>query len=150
MVGDQYAALPAAGTLRTVLVARPTAPLYQRDLFRPCGRAPAIAGLCQRCYRAQAHSRLYFAGFREAVLERDGRRCRSCGAGKSGRSLQVHHRLPGLHHPDFLVTLCAGCHARTHRLLAVRRFLPEFLLVLWVEQHPTLPQQLQFAFQEAA
>jgi len=116
----------------------------------PCGRPAAITGLCRPCYRAGAHSRARFAGHRQAVLARDGGRCRCCGAGKSGRRLQVHHRQPGVHDPERLVTVCAACHARVHRLLALRRWLPEFLIELWVEQHPGRPQQLQFGLAEAA
>jgi hypothetical protein len=117
----------------------------QRLLFCSCGEAiPAVAGLCRRCYRARAHSKSRFAGYREEVLERDGERCRTCGAGK--RRLHVHHRRPGVHDPDWLVALCAACHARLHRLLALRSWLPEELIPLWAEQHPGAPLQLQFAF----
>lgn len=43
------------------------------------------------------------------------------------------------------MTLCAACHARVHRLSAIRRWLPEDLVELWREQHPGLPEQMQFA-----
>jgi hypothetical protein len=42
-----------------------------------------------------------------------------------------------------MITLCASCHATVHRSQSIRRWLPEALLVLWVEQHPERPQQLQ-------
>jgi len=44
------------------------------------------------------------------------------------------HRRPGDH--TQLVTLCAGCHARVHRTLILRRWLPEILVDLWREWHP--------------
>ena len=52
-------------------------------------------------------------------------------------------------HPAFtgknsLVTLCSACHARVHRRLRQRSWLPETLLEFWCEQHPGLPLQLQF------
>ena len=43
------------------------------------------------------------------------------------------------------MTLCAACHARVHRLSAIRRWLPEDLVDLWQEQHPGVPVQMQFA-----
>jgi hypothetical protein len=58
----------------------------------------------------------------------------------------VHHRKPGLHDPEWLVSLCAACHARIHRLLALRAWLPDRLIALWAEQHPDAPLQLQFSF----
>lgn len=122
--------------------------LRQRTLFCDCGQGtPAVAGLCRACYGARAHSRARFAGNRESVLNRD-RACRGCGgAGKTARGLHVHHRRPGLHDPDWLVTLCAACHARVHRLSAIRRrWLPEHVVELWSEQHPTVPVQMQFPF----
>jgi NMD protein affecting ribosome stability and mRNA decay len=37
-------------------------------LFCPCGQdLPAIAGLCRRCYRALANSRLRFGGLRQEI-----------------------------------------------------------------------------------
>jgi hypothetical protein len=116
----------------------------QRSLFCACGQGiPAIAGLCRPCYRARAHSRARFGGHREAILERDGRLCGICGAGKAGRGLHVHHRKPGCHDPHWLVAVCAACHARIHRLLALRAWLPARLIELWAEQHPNTPVQLQ-------
>ena len=118
----------------------PRLPL-QRPLFCPCGRDfPWVAGLCRACYRSAAHSRQRFAGLREEILERDGRACQSCGA---GHRLHVHHRKPGVHERELLVTVCAACHARLHRLAAVRVWIPEALVVLWAEQHPGIPVQLQ-------
>ena len=49
---------------------------------------------------------------REGILERDGNRCRLCGAGTE--RVEVHHiraYQPGMmHEPSNLVTLCAACH----------------------------------------
>jgi 5-methylcytosine-specific restriction endonuclease McrA len=50
------------------------------------------------------------------VLERDGWRCQFCG---SMQNLQVHHlklrSQSGGDEEQNLITLCAECHARTHR-----------------------------------
>jgi 5-methylcytosine-specific restriction endonuclease McrA len=106
----------------------------QRPLFCPCGREfPFVAGLCRACYRSAAHSRRRFDGLREEILDRDGRACQSCGA---AHRLHVHHRKPGVHERALLVTVCAACHARLHRLAALRNWIPEALVPLWAEQHP--------------
>lgn len=147
------AALPAQSAAsrpvpaRRVSLRRRLSQARQKLLFCACGEAvPTIAGLCGRCYGARAHSRRYFDGNRDAVLARDGGRCRCCGAGKpDAPRLPVHHRLPGVHREELLVTLCAACHARVHRRLRQRGWLPEPLLEFWREQHPELPLQLQFA-----
>lgn len=116
-------------------------PPIQKLLFCPCGRDfPFAAGLCRACYIRAAHSRQRFAGLRDQILERDGRACQACGA---GQRLHVHHRKPGVHQRELLVTVCAACHARIHRLTAVRLWIPEPLVVLWAEQHPGVPVQLQ-------
>jgi predicted HNH restriction endonuclease len=88
---------------------------------------------------------LRFGGQRETVLARDGASCRICGAGEAPRRLHVHHRQPGQHAPELLIAVCAACHARIHRLLALRVWLPEGLVELWTEQHPGTPVQLQLA-----
>lgn len=136
-------AVAVSAALRRSVPRRPIR-ARQKTLFCRCGQAlPAVSGLCRRCYRTRAHSRSKFDGHREQVLERD-RACRGCGAGKTARGLHVHHRRPGLHDPDWLITLCAGCHACVHRLAAIRRWLPERLVELWIEQHPGTAVQLQF------
>lgn len=120
----------------------------QARLFCPCGSLQLFcSGLCRACYARQAHSRIRFAGHREAVLERDGRRCRACG---SQNKLAVHHRRPGIHRRRFLITLCAACHARVHRLGAMRRWLEPALVPIWQEQHPGTPVQLQLEWSPAA
>ena len=113
----------------------------QRPLFCPCGAPfPALAGFCLACYRRRQNSRRRFAGLREEIIERDGGVCASCGAGKR---LHVHHRRPGVHRRDLLVTLCAACHARLHRLGAMRGWMPDALVPLWAEHHPGVPLQYQ-------
>ena len=120
----------------------------QARLFCPCGSLWLFCcGLCSRCYWRDRHSRRRFAGHREQVLDRDGRHCRACG---SERRIAVHHRRPGVHHPRFLITLCARCHARIHRLRALRYLLEPALVPLWQEQHPGKPLQLQFFWDAAA
>ena len=44
-----------------------------------------------------------------------------------------------------LITLCAACHSRLHRLGAIDRWVPELLAELWAEQHPGVPLQIQFS-----
>jgi len=113
----------------------------QRLLFGPCGQnLPAIRGLCRSCYRSAAHSRQYFSGLRGEILERDGHQCRACG---SADRLHVHHRKPGVNDGAWLITVCAGCHARLIRFAAIRIWIPELLVALWIEQHPGVPVQLQ-------
>jgi 5-methylcytosine-specific restriction endonuclease McrA len=113
----------------------------QPALFCPCGRdVPWTASLCRSCYRAAAHSRQHFDGLRDEILERDRHLCRVCGS--AGR-LHVHHRKPGVNDRDLLITVCAGCHARLHRLAALRIWIPELLVPLWSEQHPGVPVQMQ-------
>ncbi|MBP6016060.1 MAG: DEAD/DEAH box helicase [Candidatus Promineofilum sp.] len=66
-------------------------------------------------------------GQRKLALERDGRRCRTCGASADETLLHIHHirpfreygYLPGVNenyqianHLDNLVTLCPSCHRR--------------------------------------
>jgi len=113
----------------------------QKPLFcLDCGGLPAVCGLCGSCYRRRRHSRLYFSGCRDQVLQRDGHRCRGCGA---GNQRPVHHRRPGVHEMQWLVTICPGCHAVIHKLRTHRRWLPDSLLALWHEQHPAVVLQLQ-------
>ena len=55
----------------------------------------------------------------------------------------MHHRKPGVNDRELLITVCAGCHTRLHRLAALRIWIPELLVALWAEQHPGVPVQLQ-------
>jgi hypothetical protein len=71
--------------------------LAQRVMHCPCGKPKVLAmGLCSTCYTLKRQDEEYFGGLREAVLERDGYRCRVCDAsGRDKRSIIVHHRIPG-------------------------------------------------------
>jgi hypothetical protein len=114
----------------------------QRALFCPCGGLPPLtAGLCKSCYWRSRHSARYFGGRREEVLQRDGYRCRACGRDEW---VGIHHRKPGNNHPSLLITVCAACHARVHRMLSIWKWIPALLVELWVEQHPGSPVQMQF------
>jgi len=117
----------------------------QRSLFCPCGAAKATgADFCRVCQIHIRYSKRRFGGHREAVLLRDRRLCQSCGdTDFNPRRIHVHHRRPGEHTLEGLVTLCAACHARVHRLRSVYHYLPPPLIPLWVEQHPDAPVQLQ-------
>ncbi len=115
--------------------------LEQASLFCRCGALPALGGSCRACYHRAWRSRSYFGGNRERALARDGHRCRACGA---ERKPIVHHRRPGQNRTRVLITLCAACHARVHRLATLRVWLPPFLVALWEEQHVGAPRQLQF------
>ncbi len=58
--------------------------LIQRVMQCSCGNPKVLAlGLCSTCYTLKRQDEEYFGGLREAVLERDGYRCRVCYA--SGR-----------------------------------------------------------------
>ncbi len=112
----------------------------QLPLCCPCGSFQLFCGgYCRACYQRAARSRARFGGLRERVLARDHQQCRVCG----GREwLVVHHRRPR-HSWDALITLCAACHTRLHRLEGMKRWLPPVLLQLWGEQHPGVARQLQ-------
>ena len=82
-----------------------------------CGREKILAnGLCASCYNLKRQDTEYFGGLREAVLERDGNRCRVCDApGGRKREMIVHHRVPGKSVLALMISLCPGCHAKVHR-----------------------------------
>jgi 5-methylcytosine-specific restriction endonuclease McrA len=94
-------------------------------------------GLCATCYTLKRQDDEYFGGLREAVLERDGYRCRVCDAsGSDRRSIIVHHRRPGKSVLHLMISLCPACHAKVHRTKAVLSRMPPLLLKLWHELHP--------------
>ena len=125
-----------------------------RRIYRPCGgctredrRAGSVRNLCGICYTLRWQDGRYFAGLREAVLARDGYRCRVCDApGRAKRSILVHHRVPGKSSLPLMIALCPGCHARVHRTQAALRAMPSLLRELWREQHPQGPEQRQLDF----
>jgi 5-methylcytosine-specific restriction endonuclease McrA len=110
----------------------------QRAMHCRCGNPKILAhGLCSTCYTLKRQDEEYFGGLREAVLERDGYRCRVCDAsGRDKRSIIVHHRVPGKSVLRLMISLCPGCHAKVHRTIAVLTEMPPLLLELWREQHP--------------
>ena len=112
----------------------------QRRMFCfGCGSTGLCArGLCRACYNGYYRSQLYFSGFREEVLDRDGWRCRVCSLPTN----VVHHRRPGKNHPRYLISLCPAHHAVVTRLLLLDHALPQLLFLLWREQHPAAPEQL--------
>jgi hypothetical protein len=89
----------------------------QLALCCPCGRPEILAlGLCATCYTLKRQDEEYFGGLREAVLARDGYRCRGCGApGREKHSIIVHHRVPGVSKLELMISLCPGCHAKVER-----------------------------------
>ena len=82
-----------------------------------------------------------YGGLREAVLDRDGRRCRAC-PNIERRKLCVHHRVPAVSRLDLMITLCTGCHAIVERTQIVSGEMTPLLLVLWREKHPEGKEQL--------
>ena len=122
--------------------------LAQRVMHCPCGNAKVLAlGMCATCYTLKRQDDEYFGGLREAVLERDGYRCRVCDAsGRDKRSIIVHHRVPGKSVLKLMLSLCPGCHAKVHRTKAALSAMPPLLLELWREQHPAGHEQAQLNF----
>ena len=120
----------------------------QGALHCRCGREKILAnGLCASCYSLKRQDAEYFGGLREAVLERDGNRCRVCDApGGRKREMIVHHRVPGKSVLALMISLCPGCHAKIHRTKAVLSAMPPLLLKLWREQHPKGHEQVQLDF----
>jgi len=113
-----------------------------------CGRNEILAlGMCATCYTLRRQDDEYFAGLREAVLERDQYRCRVCDApGRSKRSIIVHHRVPGSSVLSLMISLCPGWHAKVHRTRVVLSAMPPLLLKLWREQHPAGHEQRTLDF----
>jgi len=87
----------------------------QRVLHCPCGNAKVLALACvQPATRLNGRTGNTSEGLREAVLERDGHRCRVCDAsGRDKRSIIVHHRVPEKSVLNLMLSLCPACHARS-------------------------------------
>jgi hypothetical protein len=114
----------------------------QRGIFCPCGRSQILAlGLCASCYSMKRQDEEYYGGLREAVLDRDERRCRAC-PNLERRKLCVHHRVPGVSKLDLMITLCTRCHAIVERTQMVLSEMTPSLLALWREKHPDGKEQL--------
>jgi hypothetical protein len=62
----------------------------------------------------------------------------------------VHHRRPGQHAPDLLITVCLACHVRIHRLAALHHYVTPELVPFWTEQHPEVAVQLQLDLEMGA
>ena len=122
----------------------------QRSLHCRCGNRKILAlGLCSTCYTLKRQDEEHFGGLREAVLERDGKRCGVCDAsGRDKRSIIVHHRVPGRSVLNLMISLCPGCHAKVHRTKAVLSAMPPLLLKLWREQHPSGHEQTVLCFEK--
>jgi len=112
----------------------------QRAMHCPCGRSRLLAvGLCATCYTLKRQDEKYFGGLREAVLKRDGGRCRVCGKpGGRKRSLAVHHRVAGKSELDLMITLCLAHHAMVTRTLVLLEDRPK-LLRAWFWNGPKVP-----------
>jgi hypothetical protein len=128
--------------------------LVQRAMHCRCGNPTILAlGLCATCYTLKRQDDEYFGGLREAVLERDGYRCRICDAsGRDKRSIIVHHRVKGKSVLGLMISLCPACHAKVHRtrMVVSKKPLPSLLLVLWREQHPDGQEQTFLDFKPRA
>lgn len=111
----------------------------QQSFFCPCGALRDVGPLCRACYYRAWRSKRRFGGHRDAVLLRDGYRCRGCG---SSEELHVHHRRAGVHDAAWLITVCAACHATLHRARTLRSWVPSALRQFWHEWHPQAPVQL--------
>ena len=96
--------------------------------------------MCLPCYNQRWYSLKRFGGYREHLLERDGHACRVCG----GQEWVIVHHRARVEDPDLMIALCAACHARVHRLLAIPAWVPDIFLGLWQELHAQHPVQLQF------
>jgi hypothetical protein len=121
---------------------RRNTPVKQRGMFCPCGRSEILAlGLCSSCYSMKRQDEENYGGLREAVLDRDQRRCRAC-PNIERHKLCVHHRVPGVSRLDLMITLCTGCHAIVERTQIVLGEMTPLLLVLWREKHPEGKEQL--------
>ncbi len=60
--------------------------------------------------------------------------------------MAVHHREPGNSDPGKMLTLCLVCHAKVTRTLYLQDDWPDFLRVLWREQHPGSHEQTALNF----
>jgi hypothetical protein len=102
----------------------------QRVMLCRCGNPKILAlGLCPTCYTLRRQDDAYYGGLREAVLDRDDRRCRTCPNLKRQKPA-VHHRVPGISKLELMITLCLGCHAKVTRTQFLQDDWPELLRIL--------------------
>ncbi|MGY4227809.1 ATP-dependent DNA helicase RecQ [Bradyrhizobium sp. USDA 4503] len=89
---------------------------------------------------------------RESILRRDRFRCVECGTSCNRAEADVHHLLPrsagGSDEPSNLITLCDGCHAAHHPILAAglaRRAIERWAakLALWLDREGAVSEQSQ-------
>jgi hypothetical protein len=91
-----------------------------------CPELPAGAYVLETLDQLPEHDRKIPAGVYDAVLERDGYKCRRCGWSVQDRNplgkrqfLEIHHVLyhsrKGLNNPENLVTLCNVDHDELHK-----------------------------------
>jgi hypothetical protein len=121
----------------------------QRAILCRCGSTKILAlGLCSTCYTLKRQDEEYYGGLREAVLDRDDRRCRACPNLKR-QKLAVHHRVPGVSRLELMITLCLGCHAKVTRTQFLQDNWPQLLRVLWREQHPEGREETTLNFKMA-
>ena len=116
----------------------------QLGLLCVCGRRPIeLKGqrCCRLCYYRHYDSLRWFGRLREVILKRDRFIFRAWG---SERRLVVHHRYER-NASSLLITLGIRCHVRLHHSRRFRSWVPEALLGLWNELHPSAPLQLQLA-----
>ncbi len=104
--------------------------LAQRLMHCPSGSNKVLAlELCVACYTVKRQDEEYFGRRCEAVLERDGYRCRVCDAsGQNKRSI-------------IMISLCSARHANFRRTRDVVRRMSPLLLQLRGEAHPRVHKQ---------
>jgi hypothetical protein len=101
------------------------------------GRPFQKAGPCLPFYNQRWHSLKHFERYREHVLDRDGHAC-------GGQEWIIVHHRAHVQDPDLMIALCAACHARVYRLLAIPACVLDVFLLLWEELHPRRTVQFQF------
>lgn len=120
--------------------------------YLPCGKPKVLErGLCQTCYTLKRQDQSCCGGHLENVLKRHAYRCSVPRCSTIKRAVRdrwqiIHHREPGNSDPAKLLTLCLPCHAKVSRTLFVQDEWPEFLRVLWREQHPEGHEQVALNF----
>ena len=153
IIGIDFSATLSLAMARALFASRPARPADFRPpspgaaAFSAPFSAPAVGRSTPGSRSAgPVPGRCGIPGAASAVIGPTSSNGMPAAAGRADRHTccMSHHRRPGVHEPEWLVTLCASCHARIHRLQAIRSYLPPVLLPFWEEQHPDVPRQLQF------